>query len=37
LADTLARDLVTQVEHSPSGAEYVEATDAHWWSRYPGG
>ncbi|WP_208869558.1 ADP-ribosylglycohydrolase family protein [Micromonospora cremea] len=37
VADTLARDYVTQVEHSPSGAEYVEATDPHWWGRYLGG
>ncbi|MEH0819855.1 MULTISPECIES: ADP-ribosylglycohydrolase family protein [unclassified Micromonospora] len=36
VADTLARDLVTQVANSPSGAEYVEATDPHWWERYPG-
>ncbi|MER7441280.1 ADP-ribosylglycohydrolase family protein [Micromonospora avicenniae] len=36
VADTLARDYVTQVEHSPSGAEYVEATDPYWMSRYGG-
>ncbi|MEU5909662.1 ADP-ribosylglycohydrolase family protein [Micromonospora sp. NPDC047527] len=36
-ADTLARDLVTQLADSPSGGEYVDATDPHWWSRYPGG
>ncbi|MFG2169472.1 ADP-ribosylglycohydrolase family protein [Micromonospora chersina] len=36
-ADTLARDLVTQVQDNPSGGEYVEATDPNWWNRYPGG
>lgn len=36
-ADTLARDLVTQVEDSPSGGEYVPAINPYWWSRYPGG
>ncbi|MGN9804755.1 ADP-ribosylglycohydrolase family protein [Micromonospora sp. L32] len=36
-ADTLTRDLVTQMADSPSGGEYVDATDPHWWSRYPGG
>lgn len=36
-ADTLARDFVTEIEDSPSGGEYVPATDPHWWSRYPGG
>ncbi|MEU1348456.1 ADP-ribosylglycohydrolase family protein [Streptomyces sp. NPDC005795] len=34
--DTLARDLVTQVKDSPSGSEYVEGWDPHWWDRYPG-
>lgn len=36
VADTLARDYVMQVEHSPSGADYVEATDPHWLGRYGG-
>ncbi|PWR15825.1 hypothetical protein DKT69_08865 [Micromonospora sicca] len=36
-ADTLARDFVTEIEDSPSGGDYVPATDPHWWSRYPGG
>ncbi|MFI2374862.1 ADP-ribosylglycohydrolase family protein [Streptomyces sp. NPDC018964] len=34
--DTLARDLLTQILDSPSGSEYVEGWDPHWWSRYPG-
>ncbi|WP_246106710.1 hypothetical protein [Pseudonocardia kunmingensis] len=35
--DTLARDLVAQVEDRPGGSEYQQAPDRHWWSRYPGG
>ncbi|MGA5191261.1 ADP-ribosylglycohydrolase family protein [Streptomyces griseoincarnatus] len=34
--DTLARDLLLQTLDSPSGSEYVEGWDPHWWSRYPG-
>ncbi|MFF3909820.1 ADP-ribosylglycohydrolase family protein [Streptomyces sp. NPDC001848] len=34
--DTLARDLVMELEDSPSGSEYVPAWDPHWWDRYPG-
>ncbi|MET8531513.1 ADP-ribosylglycohydrolase family protein [Streptomyces sp. NPDC005065] len=34
--DTLARDLVMELEHSPSGSEYVPGWDPHWWDRYPG-
>ncbi|MFE4051073.1 hypothetical protein [Streptomyces sp. YIM B13518] len=34
--DTLARDLLLQILDSPSGSEYVEGWDPHWWSRYPG-
>lgn len=34
--DTLARDLLIQIFDSPSGSEYVEGWDPHWWSRYPG-
>lgn len=37
VADTLARDFVTEIEDSPSGGEYAPATDPYWWSRYPGG
>jgi ADP-ribosylglycohydrolase len=34
--DTLARDLVTELEEHPSGGEYTPPKDPHWWSRYPG-
>ncbi|MFD8611697.1 ADP-ribosylglycohydrolase family protein [Streptomyces sp. NPDC059631] len=34
--DTLARDLVTELDDSPSGSEYVPGWDPHWWDRYPG-
>jgi ADP-ribosylglycohydrolase len=34
--DTLARDLVLQFDDPPSGSEYVEGWDPHWWNRYPG-
>ena len=34
--DTLARDLVSQDLDHPGGSEYVEASDPHWWARYPG-
>ncbi|MGW1605172.1 ADP-ribosylglycohydrolase family protein [Streptomyces eurythermus] len=34
--DTLARDLLAQIEDSPSGSEYIRAWDPHWWDRYPG-
>ncbi|TLS43839.1 hypothetical protein FE633_23930 [Streptomyces montanus] len=34
--DTLARDLLTELEDSPSGSEYVQGWDPHWWHRYPG-
>jgi ADP-ribosylglycohydrolase len=36
VADTLARDLVRQLAETPAGTEYAEATDPHWWNRYPG-
>lgn len=36
IADTLARDLVRQMTKTPAGTEYAEATDPHWWRRYPG-
>jgi ADP-ribosylglycohydrolase len=36
VADTLARDLVRQLAETPAGTEYAEATDPHWWDRYPG-
>ncbi|PWU61503.1 hypothetical protein DLE60_05315 [Micromonospora globispora] len=36
VADTLARDLVREVTEGPSGSGYGDATDAHWWDRYPG-
>jgi ADP-ribosylglycohydrolase len=35
--DTLARDLVAQVEDRPGGSEYQQPADRHWWPRYPGG
>lgn len=35
--DTLARDLVQQVEEGPSGSEYTAGPDSSWWERYPGG
>ncbi|MFF5533289.1 ADP-ribosylglycohydrolase family protein [Streptomyces cinerochromogenes] len=34
--DALARDLLAQIEDSPSGSEYVRGWDPHWWDRYPG-
>ncbi|WP_223283723.1 ADP-ribosylglycohydrolase family protein [Streptomyces sp. FBKL.4005] len=34
--DVLARDLLAQIEDSPSGSEYVPGWDPHWWDRYPG-
>ncbi|MFI6560491.1 ADP-ribosylglycohydrolase family protein [Streptomyces sp. NPDC050534] len=34
--DTLARDLVSELDDSPSGSEYVKGWDPHWWDRYPG-
>ncbi|WP_351233199.1 ADP-ribosylglycohydrolase family protein [Streptomyces sp. NPDC002133] len=34
--DTLARDLLAEVSDAPSGSEYVQGWDPHWWSRYPG-
>ncbi|QTE02154.1 ADP-ribosylglycohydrolase family protein [Streptomyces cyanogenus] len=34
--DTLARDLLAQIEDSPGGSEYVPGWDPHWWDRYPG-
>ncbi|WP_217628570.1 ADP-ribosylglycohydrolase family protein [Micromonospora humi] len=36
VADVLARDLVTEFVDGPSGSEYSDATDPHWWDRYPG-
>ncbi|MEU4775448.1 ADP-ribosylglycohydrolase family protein [Micromonospora sp. NPDC023644] len=35
-ADTLARDLVTELQDSPSGGEYFPPTDPWWRARYPG-
>ncbi|MGK5676109.1 ADP-ribosylglycohydrolase family protein [Micromonospora sp. URMC 106] len=35
-ADTLARDLVTELHDSPSGGEYFPPTDPYWRTRYPG-
>jgi hypothetical protein len=37
VADTLARDLVAQIEDRPGGSEYQQPADPHWWRRYPGG
>ncbi|MEV5550629.1 ADP-ribosylglycohydrolase family protein [Streptomyces sp. NPDC052309] len=34
--DTLARDLLIELDDSPSGSEYIPGWDPHWWSRYPG-
>ena len=34
--DTLARDLLMELEDSPSGSEYVPGWDPHWWHRHPG-
>jgi ADP-ribosylglycohydrolase len=34
--DTLARDLLLELDDSPSGTEYVRGWDPHWWNRYPG-
>ncbi|MGN9811525.1 ADP-ribosylglycohydrolase family protein [Micromonospora sp. BQ11] len=36
VADTLARDLMTQFVDGPSGNGYAPPTDPHWWERYPG-
>jgi hypothetical protein len=35
--DTLARDLVAQIEDRPGGSEYQQPADRHWYPRYPGG
>jgi ADP-ribosylglycohydrolase len=35
--DTLARDLVAQVEDRPGGSGYQQPADRNWWARYPGG
>jgi hypothetical protein len=35
--DTLARDLVAQIEDRPGGSEYQQPADQYWWPRYPGG
>ncbi|WP_433385073.1 ADP-ribosylglycohydrolase family protein [Micromonospora sp. KLBMP9576] len=35
-ADTLARDMVTELQDSPSGGEYYPPTDPCWRTRYPG-
>ncbi|MEU4714473.1 ADP-ribosylglycohydrolase family protein [Micromonospora purpureochromogenes] len=35
-ADVLARDLLTEFVDGPSGSGYGDATDPHWWDRYPG-
>ncbi|MEU3659862.1 ADP-ribosylglycohydrolase family protein [Streptomyces sp. NPDC032940] len=34
--DTLARDLLSELNDSPSGSEYVGGWDPYWWGRYPG-
>lgn len=34
--DTLARDLLLEFDDSPSGSEYIQGWDPHWWDRYPG-
>ncbi|NGO06749.1 hypothetical protein G5C60_03485 [Streptomyces sp. HC44] len=34
--DTLARDLLLELDDSPSGSEYIKGWDPHWWHRYPG-
>ncbi|MEE6263072.1 ADP-ribosylglycohydrolase family protein [Plantactinospora sonchi] len=36
VADTLARDLLTERLESPSGDEYDDGPDPHWYRRYPG-
>lgn len=36
LGDTLARDLYRQFTLQPSGNEFAEGADPHWFSRYPG-
>ena len=36
VADTLSRDMISEFTDSPSGSEYSEAPDPHWWDRYPG-
>ena len=33
--DTLARDLISQLDDHPSGTEYSAASDPHWHDRYP--
>ncbi|WP_446215545.1 ADP-ribosylglycohydrolase family protein [Micromonospora sp. IBHARD004] len=35
VADTLARDLVTELVDVPAGTGYTPATDPHWSDRYP--
>ncbi|MYR46058.1 hypothetical protein GTW67_29430 [Streptomyces sp. SID5910] len=34
--DTLARDMLTEANESPSGSEYVRGWDPYWCDRYPG-
>ncbi|MFC8831261.1 ADP-ribosylglycohydrolase family protein [Streptomyces sp. NPDC057137] len=34
--DTLARDLVLELDDSPGGSEYIPEWDPHWLGRYPG-
>jgi hypothetical protein len=34
--DTLARDLLIEVDDSPRGGEYVAAWNPHWRERNPG-
>ncbi|MEU0850661.1 ADP-ribosylglycohydrolase family protein [Streptomyces flaveolus] len=34
--DTLARDLLSEMNDSPSGSEYIPGWDPYWWVRYPG-
>ncbi|GIH11208.1 ADP-ribosylglycohydrolase [Rhizocola hellebori] len=36
VADTLARDMISEFADSPSGGEYTLASDSNWMSRYPG-
>ncbi|MFI9804974.1 ADP-ribosylglycohydrolase family protein [Streptomyces sp. NPDC052301] len=36
ILDTLARDMLAQIDDSPSGSEYVQGWDPYWWDRYPG-
>ncbi len=36
VVDSLARDMVREMNEGPSGGDYRPTTDPYWWRRYPG-